>query len=296
MPRANHLFTVLFSAGCALAAVVASASDLPPRWDDLTATQWPEATERSGQTCILPFGVLEKHGPHAPIGSDMIKARELALRAAQREYAVVFPDYYFGQIHEARHQPGTFAVSERMALDLLDATCEEIARNGFKRILILNGHGGNPPLIHYFGQTRLEKRRSYVLYFYNQPEHKFLKETGPLWHSNPEASLHAGEDETSMLLELRPQDVHLERARDESGEDQKRITVPPELYTPIWWYGRFPNHYAGEGDKATRELGAALVERTVAQLAELLKFVKTDQRTLDLQNEFFDRAEKLSGK
>ena len=289
-----RVFVALACLAAGLAGPVARAEDLPPRWDDLTAQQWPEALERSGRTCVLPFGVLEKHGMHAPIGSDIIKARELAARAAKREYVVVFPDYVFGQINEARHQPGTFAVSDHLALDILDATCEEIARNGFKRIVILNGHGGNPPLIHYFAQTRLSKRRNYVLYFYNQPEHKFPKETASLWHTEVEKQMHAGEDETSMLLELRPETVHLEHAKDESGEDQKRLTVPAELYTPIWWYARFPNHYSGEAEKATRELGRDIVERTTAQLAGLLKFVKSDDRTRQLQDEFFDRAEGLA--
>jgi creatinine amidohydrolase len=277
-----------------LAASALHAEDLPPRWDDLTAAQWPEALERSGRTVVLPFGVLEKHGMHAPIGSDIIKAREIALRAAKREYAVVFPDYVFGQIHEARHQPGTFAVSDHLALDILDATCEEMARNGFKRIVIVNGHGGNPPLIHYFAQTRLSKRRSYVLYFYNEPSQDFEKETAGLRKSDPALNLHAGEDETSLLLELRPETVHMEHAKDESGADSKRFTVPAELYTPIWWYARFPNHYSGEGEKGTRELGRELLERKTKQLAEMLKFVKSDERTLELQNEFFDRAEKLN--
>ena len=136
MMRALVAFACL-DAGLAGSAL--RAEDLPPRWDDLTAQQWPEAIERSGQTVVLPFGVLEKHGMHAPIGSDIIKAREVALRAAKREYAVVFPDYIFGQIHEARHQPGTFAVSDHLALDNLDATCEEIARNGFTKIVIVKG-------------------------------------------------------------------------------------------------------------------------------------------------------------
>jgi creatinine amidohydrolase len=288
-----RVHAVLLSIGLTLAASAARAEELPARWDDLTATQWPEALERSGRTCILPFGVLEKHGRHAPIGADIIKARELALRAARREYAVVFPDYIFGQIHEARHQPGTFAVSDHLALDILDATCEEIARNGFKRILIVNGHGGNPPFIHYFAQTRLEKRRSYVLYFYNEPGQDFEKETAALRRSDPAQNLHAGEDETSLLLELRPQTVHLDQAKAESGADQKRLTVPADLYTPIWWYARFPNHYSGEAEKATPELGRDLAERKTAQLAALLKFVKGDDRTRELQDEFFDRADEL---
>ncbi|HUB60560.1 MAG TPA: creatininase family protein [Puia sp.] len=45
------------------------------RWDELTASDWPKALERSNRTCILPIGILEKHGPHAPIGSDLIKEK-----------------------------------------------------------------------------------------------------------------------------------------------------------------------------------------------------------------------------
>ena len=86
------------------------AQDLHSRWDELTASDWPRALEKSNATCILPIGILEKHGPHVPIGSDLIQVREWAARATRKEYAVVFPDYFYGQINEARHQPGTFAL------------------------------------------------------------------------------------------------------------------------------------------------------------------------------------------
>src|SRR5688572_32179797 len=82
-----------------------SAQGLPARWDELTASDWSAAVERSGGVAILPIGVLEKHGPHDPIGSDLIHVREWAARAARQEYAVIFPDYFYGQIYEARHQP-----------------------------------------------------------------------------------------------------------------------------------------------------------------------------------------------
>src|SRR5688500_9244336 len=125
-------------------APAAGAADLPSRWDELTASDWPEALQRSNRTIILPIGILEKHGPHAPMGSDLIHVREWAARAAKKEYAVVFPDYFYGQINEARHQPGTFALPNRLVLELLDSTCAEIGRNGFNKIIIINGHGGNP--------------------------------------------------------------------------------------------------------------------------------------------------------
>jgi creatinine amidohydrolase len=112
------------------------------RWDELTASDWPKALTASSHTCILPIGILEKHGPHVPIGSDLIMVREWSARATKKEYAVVFPDYFYGQINEARHQPGSFALPERVVWDLLEATCDEIARNGFDKIVIINGHGG----------------------------------------------------------------------------------------------------------------------------------------------------------
>src|SRR5215470_16420796 len=90
------------------------AQELHSRWDELTASEWPKALEKSSQTCILPIGILEKHGPHVPIGSDLIQVREWSARATKKEYAVVFPDYFYGQINEAKHQPGIFALPERV--------------------------------------------------------------------------------------------------------------------------------------------------------------------------------------
>jgi creatinine amidohydrolase len=58
---------------------------------------------------------------------------------------------------------------------------------------------------------------------------------------------HAGESETSHLMIARPDLVHIDRAASESGADQNRLDLPAGLYTGIWWYARFPNHYAGDG-------------------------------------------------
>lgn len=277
----------------ALWCVSAGAQELPARWDELTASDWPKAQERAAHTCILPIGILEKHGPHAPLGSDLIHVREWAARATKQEYAVVFPDFFYGQIYEARHQPGTFALPSRVVWDLLDATVEEIARNGFKKIVIVNGHGGNPQLLSFFIQSQLERRRDYVVYFFTPEEDPALAEKAKtLRKSDPSTDMHAGEDETSSLLYLRPDLVQMDRAKQESGADQQRLPPLPNLYTAIWWYARFPNHYAGEGAAATREWGQAITESRVAALVKALRAVKADTTTLKIQNEFFDRVGK----
>ncbi|HEV2698376.1 MAG TPA: creatininase family protein, partial [Terriglobales bacterium] len=82
-------------------------SKLSVHWEELTAPDFLQGIHNSSGTCLLPFGILEKHGPHLPLGTDLLDVRHAALTAAQQEYAVVFPEYYFGQIFEARHQPGT---------------------------------------------------------------------------------------------------------------------------------------------------------------------------------------------
>ncbi len=83
---------------------------------------------------MLPFGILEKHGPHLPIGTDLLDVRFAVMNAVKQEYAVVFPEYYFGQIFEARHQPGTVAYSLSTQLTLLQETVSEMARNGCKKV------------------------------------------------------------------------------------------------------------------------------------------------------------------
>lgn len=275
-----------------LSACTVNAQELHSRWDELTASEWSKALQRSDSTCILPIGILEKHGPHVPIGSDLIQVREWAARATKREYAVVFPDYFYGQINEARHQFGSFALAERVVWDLLEATCDEIARNGFKKILIINGHGGNPELIRYFIQTRLEKQRNYAVYFFEpSSDSAYNKQLDALHKSDPAGDQHAGERETSSILYLRPDLVKMDSASNESGANQRRLSIP-NVYTAIWWYADYPNHYAGDGSKATVALGKLVTEHIIGQLVTALKDVKADTKTLALQKEFFDRVKK----
>ena len=278
MNNANHYRIIIFTLLFVGFFYMGKSQNLHSRWDELVASDWELALDSSHSTCILPIGILEKHGPHDPIGSDLIHVREWAARATKKEYAVVFPDYFYGQIYEARHQPGTFALPSKLLLELLDATCAEIARNGFKKIVIINGHGGNPELIRFFIQSQLEKRREYAVYFFEPEQDATYRSKLKLMHkSDAEGDQHAGERETSTLLYLRPDLVKLDRASNESGLNQKRLELP-NLYTAIWWYAAYPNHYAGVGSAATKELGELITENTIQSLVKSLKAVKADNR------------------
>jgi creatinine amidohydrolase len=254
-------------------------------WEELTAPDFAQGISRSGGTCLLPFGILEKHGPHLPLGADLLDARYAALHAAEQEYAIVFPEYYFGQIFEAKHQPGTIAYSARVQLELLQETTDEMARNGCKKVIIVNGHGGNEHLLPYFAQSQLDLAHDYVVYVLGSVE---TPPGGP--QKKTSVDMHAGESETSTMLITRPDLVHMDRAASQSGADQARLHLPENLYTAIWWYARFPNHYSGEGAAATRELGQYGMDNWIKAIVESIKAVKADQNSLRLQNEFFEQA------
>jgi creatinine amidohydrolase len=286
MKKINILFVL-----CVLPVLV-SAQELTPKWEELTASDWDKALAESDSTCILPLGILEKHGPHAPMGSDMIVARNLALEAAKKEYAVVFPEFYFGQIYEAKHLGGTFALPSDLVWDILKATVDEIGRNGFKKIILVNGHGGNNNLLPYFVQTQLESEKDYVTYLFQpQTDSEQAQKISQMRKTDPSTDMHAGEGETSILLHLRPDLIQLDRATSESGDDQARLDLSGSLYTGIWWYARFPNHYAGNAEAASAQLGKLQFDYRVQTLVDAIQNVKNDNTTPAVQQEFFERVE-----
>lgn len=272
----------------ALIPIGLTSQEIPTRWDELTFSDWDLALEKSNNTCILPIGILEKHGPGVPIGSDLIRAREWAKRATEEEYAVVFPDYFYGQVNEARQHYGTFSLPSDLTMNLLEATTDEIARNGFDKIIIINSHGGNPQMIRYFIQNQLEKKKDYVVYFFEPGMSKEVRnEMMRIRKTELATDQHGGEREASEIKYLRPELLKLERSPDESGENLNRLKLPSTLYTAIWWYASYPNHYAGDASFASVELGKLITDNTLNELITAIKTVKNDRQTLEIQREYF---------
>jgi creatinine amidohydrolase len=267
----------------------AQGQKLSPKWEELTAGDFVQAIHQSQGVCMLPFGILEKHGPHLPIGTDLLDVRYAVINAVQQEYAVVFPEYYFGQIFEAQQEPGTIAYSLSTQLTLLQETVKEMARNGCKKVVIVNGHGGNNSLLPLFAQAQLATPRDYVVYVFGLPSRSAPGR--PAMKSDPKNDQHAGETETSAMLVARPDLVHMDRAQSESGADQHRLNLPDDVYTGIWWYARFPDHYSGVGSAATKELGEFDQKSWSSQIAEAIKAIKADSESLRLQNEFFEKTQ-----
>jgi len=263
---------------------------LPCQYEELTAAQFVQAVEKAAGTCIIPLGVMEKHGEQLPLGTDLFTARETARLAAAQEYVIIFPAYYFSQIFEARHQPGTIAYSERLIFDLLQETCAELARNGFKKIILFSGHGGNEHFLPYFCQAQLASRRDYAVYFFtpavdlaqDSEVQKLLKTT---------LDMHGGERETSLMLAIAPNLVRMDLIRPGSGEDRLRLGNLTQAYTGIWWYASFPDHYAGDAAPANAELGKLLLRKKTALLVDMIREVKSDKTVIELQDKYFEEAE-----
>ena len=280
----------IFSAAVVFAGErAARSSDLPVKWGELTAPDFIKAVEKSAGLCLIPIGVFEKHGPHLPLGTDLIDVREVALRAAKKEYAIVFPEYYFSQILEAKHQPGTIAYSPRLIWNILQETYDELSRNGIKKIFLVNGHGGNNNFLPFFSQAQLEKQRDYcVVLFRPKTNPKVAEKVKKLKESKNGG--HAGETETSMMQVSRPNLVHIDRAKEQSGENLGRLKHIPTNFTGIFWYAQFPNHYAGDASFAKPELGELLINSQADQLVELIKILKRDDTILNLQNRFYNES------
>jgi creatinine amidohydrolase len=290
IPAAALVALAVIVCVAAASGQTAGSADLPVRYEELTSPDFIKAVAKSASTCVIPVGILEKHGPHLPLGTDLIDVRELALRAAKKEYTIVFPPYFVGQIFEAKHQPGTIAYSTPLMQQILQETCNELARNGIKKIILVNGHGGNTQFLQYFCQVQLACRKDYAVFLYDPSDDETAnEELAKLRKTTLDG--HAGEEETSTMLAHRADLVHMDRAGDQSGEDQKRLSHLKHAYTGIWWYASQPNHYRGYGVAGNKEFGELALALDSDLLAEMIRSVKADTKTLELQKIFFDGAD-----
>jgi creatinine amidohydrolase len=261
-------------------------------WIEVTSERMPEAIRQADGVCVLPIGCVERHGPHLPLGTDQFVIDAVAKRAAEEEPAVVFPSYYFGQIAEARHQAGTVSLPHDLLLQLLRAVLDEIGRNGFRKILIANGHGGNTGLLGYLLMSLLQEPRDYLTYSVS-PYQIDEEDRERLAAMLKTRGGHGGEVEGSCICYLRPELVHLEDIKDpDAGRRLGRQDALGGLGSPFNWYSNYPNHYSGDGRAANAEKGDFAIAAQVRRLVRAIRAVKADTATPEMQREFYERAER----
>ena len=248
-------------------------------WAALTRAQIAEA-RGDGALPVLPFGSIEQHGDHLPIGTDSFCVDAVATRAAAAAKAadptaphvLVLPTLRFGFSPHHKDWPGTITLSANTVHAMIEDVAESLYRTGFKRLLIVNGHGGNQgPLT--TACTALASRGrevGWVTYFDTNQADWLPQLPGELRGVG-----HACAYETALVMALRP-----DLAPDIAAA---AATLPPRLAQPyatdetdpvrqqrIYFAPVFASSdvgYVGEPALATPQLGTTLLDQTVAGLA-----------------------------
>ncbi len=261
------------------------------QWEHLTSDEFASAVTDTG-VCIIAMGVVERHGTHLPLGTDYLSGHAVACLAAEAEPAVVFPPVYFGQIYEARCFAGTITIPPTLLLDLVQRVLDEIGRNGFKKIILFNAHGGNDYFLPFITQCSLWEQKPYSVYLYTG---ELSSERRQAWDSLLESDEHghACECESSVLMASYPDLVDIRKVSPEPGAALHRLSHLSHSFSAIWWYADYPRHYAGDARTASVEKGRKLRQIKVDALAEYIKAVKADQVVPALEKEFFDKEKQL---
>lgn len=277
-------------------------------WENMREEEFSEAIKSSGGVCILPVGCLEKHGQHLPVGTDVIHITEIAKRAAERETAVVFPTMYFGEKTGAGEFAGTVIFSAELRLRILKETCSEICRNGFDKILIYDGHGGNRSMLAYFMRSTLYEKTGYSVFEYSlgtdfATPKKLLNEGYPFLTAEDRRILsqyvekkkrfgHADYIETGWVYGVRPEAVRLDKVYDESNESTHRFDGFDKLKisTPFSWMASYPNSYEGDmHDGMNERIARAMVEYSTGKLTEVIKFLKEEKVSTEYRKEWEEK-------
>ena len=227
---------------------------------------WPEFQEkvRTGKGVIVVCGSCEQHGHHLPLDTDNIIGQEIALRIAEKTDMLVMPPVNYGQVWSAKGFPGTVSLPvATLKMILRDIICSLEAQE-VRNIVLMSGHNGNMSVLKELARDLMDEFGWRNIWYFpmamSKDVAKYIKTPIPM------NVAHAGEIETAMMLYLRPELVHLDRATKEFPK------APAEFaYRPMHWNEVMETGSFGDGGAATLELGQALIESAVDTTAALIE-------------------------
>ena len=250
---------------------------LPPErflWGELT---WPEAKERlrAVDVALLPVGAIEQHGPHLPLDTDSYDAEHLAREVAarcQNPKPLVLPLVAYGVSYHHEDFAGTVSIGPETLSRLVYEIGMNLARQGVTKFIVLNGHGGNAPALHFAAQ--MINRDAHIFTCVDTGETSDA-EVGAM--AETPNDVHAGEIETSTTLATRPDLVRLDKARKlvpKFSSDFLDFTSKRS----VTWYARTArlssSGVLGDPTKASRDKGEKMWEVMVRNLVELVEHLK----------------------
>ena len=279
-------------------------------WKDLCEGDFDEAVKRADGLCVIPVGCFEMHGKHLPVGTDVYEAEAVAAEMARLEEAVVFPAFEFGDVAGLVDVKGGVNLDPVLRLQLLENYCEEIARHGFDKILLLNYHGGNPAFLTYFMNMLEEKPRTFTA-LSCFPVPLFVEEIWPTIKERgagaypelqpedievirdhvEEGKLdgHGGLLETCLMLAIRPELVKMERLGEVSGLSTHvgDAFAKAGLQSTAFWYFNFPNGgFCGHDPVgASARIGKLLLRLSAEKAATAARVFKENGAVLAARRE-----------
>ncbi len=239
---------------------------------------WPEAERRFREVdiALLPVGALEQHGPHLPLDTDAYDALRLAQEVAAActsPHPLVLPLIPYGVSYHHDDFAGTFSISPDTLARLVIEVGASAVRNGVTKLVIVNGHGGNSPALHFAAQVI---NRDFKIFT--------CVDTGETSDADVDAiaethnDVHAGEIETSTSLALRPELVHMDRAEAAVPRFSSHY-LDFSSSRSVGWYAYTkrisPTGVMGDPTKATRDKGIRMWQAIVRNLVELVEDLKS---------------------
>ena len=246
------------------------------RFEELTSPD-VDALDRDETVLILPLGSVEQHGNHMPIGTDTMLAHAVSLAAAKRleNVAVLPPPWYGFSAHHMRFA-GSVTLTAETLMAVAHDIVESLVGHGFRRILIVNGHGGNGGVIDLLASTLGHEhygRARIAALTYFQLAREAIAE---LRESEPGGMGHACEFETAMVQHLRPELVDMAKASITYPDPGSRYLTTDLLGgSPVRTFLDFgdlsPSGTLGDPSLATPEKGAAFFAAVVGELAAFIE-------------------------
>ncbi len=235
----------------------------------LQPEEWDRLSNLGKAWVIIPTGSIEQHGPHLPVGVDAMLGHAWVAHLLNRFPAgaqvYVAPPITYGKSNEHLGFPGTLTISAKTLRRLLLAIATQLKALGFRQIAILNSHGGNTPVLTYTLreiQTTLGMRAGML----GQPYKPDLSE------QEEEFGFHAGEWETSLMLAIADEVVHMEKAVSEypaRREDSGAVRLGNSPAYLSWMSADISESgVMGDAKSATREKGVRWLEAGSAALAQ----------------------------
>lgn len=235
----------------------------------LSEMSWPEAKEYFGENdiVILPVGSTEQHGPANPLGTDHMIAETIAKEVAKRTAVACLPVVPFGVSSHHRQFWGTIYISPRVFQRYVKEICLALSYFGVKKIVIVNGHGGNLNALALMAREMRERGVFVSVFQWWPAAAKLLPDL-----FEPEERRHAGAEETSVNLALHPTLVNMKKALNEGP--RSHVVLTEGMTLPLETVDETSSGIFGKQTTATASKGRKVLETVVSELVKHVNLLK----------------------